>query len=115
MRKPGKYSEFKAGFVAWSKETYKVEAIAYDNGMPVFTLAGRDRPLTSHEILKVNGVSQPPRRRVVGKRIPETYIRTAPMKSKLTSVSENKPSASFTKPIVAPLQKYTPSQIKLHD
>ena len=31
LRKPGKYSEFKSGFVAWTKETHKVERIGFES------------------------------------------------------------------------------------
>ena len=67
LRKPGKYSEFKSDFVAWTRETYTVEKIAYEAGSPVFHLEGRVRPLRLHEILKVDDVKKAPRRKVTGK------------------------------------------------
>ena len=67
LRKPGKYSEFQSDFVAWTRETYTVEKIAYEAGSPVFHLEGRVRPLRLHEILKVDDVKKAPRRKVTGK------------------------------------------------
>jgi len=74
LRKPGKYGEFKSDFEAWTKETFKVERIAYEAEAPVFYLEGRARPLRLHEILKVEALQKPPRKKVVGKQRPEGIL-----------------------------------------
>ncbi|OYV32737.1 MAG: hypothetical protein B7Z80_26030 [Rhodospirillales bacterium 20-64-7] len=68
IRKPGKYSEFKAGFNNWSERAYRVTAIHGEQGQSLYTLEGYARPLLRHELLRVEAVMPPPRRRIVGKR-----------------------------------------------
>ena len=75
LRKPGKYAEFKAGFVAWSTSTHQVESINYENGSKVFKVSQRVRPLLMHELLKVEGAERAPRKRVVGKQEPAAQLR----------------------------------------
>ena len=76
VQKPGKYSEFKAGFNHWSTRTYKVTGITYEQGQGRYFLEGYSepnlgghvrKPLLRHELLKVEGVEKPPRYRIVGK------------------------------------------------
>ena len=64
IRKPGKYAEFKAGFVNWTEDVYKIESIAYEHGARMHKLEGRERPLLRHELLKVEGAERPPLIRV---------------------------------------------------
>ena len=74
IRKPGKYAEFKAGFVNWSITTHRVESIEYENGSRVYKVSQRVRPLLRHELLKVEAVERAPRRRVAGKQEPAALI-----------------------------------------
>ena len=68
IRKPGKYSEYKTGFNAWGEETFRVEdVIISTNGLNMYKLEGRPRPLLRHELLRVEGVQRPPLLRVTGK------------------------------------------------
>ena len=67
MRQPGKFSEFKDNFNAWTKQTYEVTSVKILSGSNVYELAGHARPVRDHEILKVSAVQKPPRPRVVGK------------------------------------------------
>ena len=76
VQKPGKYSEFKAGFNHWSERTYKVTAINYEQGQARYFLEGYSepnlgghvrKPLLRHELLKVEGVEKAPRYRIFGK------------------------------------------------
>jgi hypothetical protein len=60
LQKPGKYGEFKTGFVNWSAKTYTVTNVEYQNGYPMFHLEGYHRPLRNHEVLKVTDVQKPP-------------------------------------------------------
>jgi len=76
LRKPGKYGEFKSGFVAWTRETFEVKRIAYEAETPVFYLEGRPRPLRLHEILKVEDVQKAPKRKVEGKQAPQALLRS---------------------------------------
>jgi len=76
LRKPGKYGEFKSGFVAWTRETFEVKRIAYEAETPVFYLEGRPRPLRLHEILKVEDVQKAPKRKVEGKQPPQALLRS---------------------------------------
>lgn len=77
MRKPGKYGEHKIGFVAWSRDTYRVERIEYEDGDPLFHLEGvlDSRPYRLHEILKVDGVEKPRATRVKVKQTPNVSTR----------------------------------------
>ncbi len=97
LRKPGKFGEFKIGFVAWTKETYRVNKIEYQEGSPLFFLEGipddRNRPYRQHEILKVKGTEKPANIRITGKRSPT-----------ISSVMKGSP---LTKPIPSP----SPSEI----
>ena len=74
LRKPGKYGEFKSDFEAWTKESFKVERIAYEAESPVFYLERRARPLRLHEILKVEALQKAPRKKVAGKQGPEQIL-----------------------------------------
>jgi len=76
LRKPGKYGEFKSGFVAWTRETFEAKRIAYEAEAPVFYLEGRPRPLRLHEILKVEDVQKAPKRKVEGKQPPQALLRS---------------------------------------
>ena len=67
FRKPGKFAEMKEGFNHWTTRTYEVTKTWIEDGVTVFSLEGHDRPVRHHEILKVDAVEKPPRRRVVGK------------------------------------------------
>ena len=76
VQKPGKYSEFKAGFNHWSTRTYKVTGITYEQGQARYFLEGYSepglgghvrKPLLRHELLKVDAVEKAPRIRIVGK------------------------------------------------
>jgi hypothetical protein len=67
IRKPGKYSEFKAGFNNWSEKTYTVTAVGNEQGQGVYTLQDYPRPLLRHELLRVEAVMPPPRFRIRGK------------------------------------------------
>lgn len=99
MRKPGKYSEFKSGFVAWSKETYKVEKVEYQGGDPVFYLEGRStNPFRLHEILKVDGVEAPPSVRTKTKQVPKVFPSNAPSVIGAPAA----PAAPAADPVVAP-------------
>jgi hypothetical protein len=80
LRKPGKYGEYKIGFVAWTKETYRVSRIEYHEDSPVFFLEGREadnRGYRLHEIRKVDGVEKPAVTRVTVKRAPAVSSRVA--------------------------------------
>ena len=80
LRKPGKYGEYKIGFVAWSKETYRVSKIEYHEGSPAFFLEGREadnRAFRLHEIRKVEGVEKPAVTRATVKRAPAVSSRVA--------------------------------------
>jgi hypothetical protein len=80
LRKPGKYGEYKIGFVAWSKETYRVSRIEYHEGSPAFFLEGREadnRGYRLHEIWKVEGVEKPAVTRATVKRAPAVSSRVA--------------------------------------
>jgi hypothetical protein len=80
LRKPGKFGDRKTGFVAWSKETYRVEKIEYQDGSPLFFLEGREldnRGYRLHEILKVDGVEKPLPSRSTVKRAPAVSLRPA--------------------------------------
>ena len=61
-------SEFKAGFNNWSERAYRVTSISGEQGQSLYSLEGYARPLLRHELLRVEAVMPPPRRRVVGKR-----------------------------------------------
>jgi hypothetical protein len=76
LQKPGKYSEFKAGFNHWSDRTYNVTRISYEQGQARYFLEGYSepnlgghvrKPLLRHELLKVEGVEKPPRFRLTHK------------------------------------------------
>ena len=68
IRKPGKYSEYKSGFVAWSTEVYTVTAVSYNIlGQRQYSLNNYSTPLLRHELLKIEGVEAPSFRRVTGK------------------------------------------------
>ena len=75
IRKPGKYSEFKSGFVAWSTTVHQVERIVYENGSRMYKLADRPRPLFRHELLMIEDVASAPSRRVRGKQAPAALLR----------------------------------------
>ena len=75
IRKPGKYSEFKSGFVAWSSTVHRVERVVYENGSRMYKVADRPRPLFRHELIKVEEVASAPRRRVRGKQEPAALLR----------------------------------------
>jgi hypothetical protein len=64
IRKPGKYSEYKAGFVAWQTEVRTVEEIYYDNGVKLYKVSGFTKPMMRHELLKIQGVEAAPRERL---------------------------------------------------
>ena len=68
IRKPGKYSEYKTSFIAWSDRIHNVvEVVPANSGLRTYRLDGVSRPLMRHELLRVDGVEQPPLRRVAGK------------------------------------------------
>ena len=67
FRKPGKFAEMKEGFNHWTTRAYQVTKTWVEDGVAVFSLEGHDHPVRHHEILKVDAVEKPPRRRVVGK------------------------------------------------
>ena len=76
LQKPGKYSEFKAGFNHWSDRTYNVTRISYEQGQARYFLEGYSepnlgghvrKPLLRHELLKVEAVEKPPRFRLTRK------------------------------------------------
>ena len=77
IRKPGKYSEFKANFNSWSQDAFTVEQITIDDGSTLYKLSDRVRPLMRHELLKVEDVQKTPRRRVMQKSEPEKFIGNA--------------------------------------
>lgn len=97
MRKPGKYGEHKIGFVAWSKDAYRVGRIEYQDGEALFYLEGSldSRPYRLHEILKVKGVEAPPATRITSKQAPKirpvTILREAVPKT--VSAAPPKPVA----------------------
>ena len=73
IQKPGRYSDFKAGFNFWSERTYKVARIFYEQGQARYFLEGYSepnlgghvrKPLLRHELLKVEAVEKPPRYRL---------------------------------------------------
>jgi hypothetical protein len=64
IRKPGKYSEYKAGFVAWQPEVRTVEEIYYDNGVKLYKVSGFKKHLMRHEMLKIESVEPAPRERL---------------------------------------------------
>ena len=66
-RKPGKFAEMKEGFQYWSTRVYEVIDKWTENDMPVYKLEGYENPVRNHDILKVEGVEQARRKRVVGK------------------------------------------------
>jgi len=68
IQKPGKYSEFKAGFVGWSKTTHQVESVEYENGYRLYNVSQRVKPLFRHELLKIDAAESAPKKRVIGKR-----------------------------------------------
>jgi hypothetical protein len=68
IRKPGKYSEFKAGFNNWSEKVYRVTGIRNEQGQSMYSLQDYPRALLRHELLKVEAVMPPPRYRITGKR-----------------------------------------------
>ena len=78
LRKPGKYGDFKSHFVAWSEVSYRVEAVDYDAGNPVFKLEGRPKALRLHEILKVDGVEKAPKLKIRGKQEVSAQLRRKP-------------------------------------
>ena len=75
IRKPGKYSEFKSGFVAWSSTVHRVGRVVYESGSRMYKVVDRPRPLFRHELLKVEDVASAPRRRVSGKQEPVALLR----------------------------------------
>jgi hypothetical protein len=64
IRKPGKYSEFKAGFNNWSDRIYRVESIESVDGQAHYKLEGYPRDLLRHELLKIEGAERAPRVRL---------------------------------------------------
>jgi hypothetical protein len=68
IRKPGKYSEYKASFNSWSEKAYTVASITHENGQARYFLAGYSepgsghvrKPLLRHELLRVEGVEPAP-------------------------------------------------------
>lgn len=87
IRKPGKYAEFKAGFVNWSATTHRVESVEYLNGAPSYTVSQRAKPLLRHELLKVEAVERAAKRRVIGKQVPAALIQrqtTTPVRRRIT-------------------------------
>ena len=75
IRKPGKYGEFKAGFVNWSMTVHAVEETTYRHGSRMYKVSDRDRPLLRHELLKVEGVERAPAQRLSRKSRPEELFR----------------------------------------
>lgn len=68
IRKPGKYGEYKSGFVAWSSEVYSIIEISYNVfGQRQYTLNNYSTPLLRHELLKIEGAETPSIRRATGK------------------------------------------------
>ena len=76
VQKPGKYSEFKAGFNHWSERAYKVTSITFEQGQAKYFLEGYSEPnlgghvrkaLLRHELLRVEGVDKAPRYRLTRK------------------------------------------------
>jgi hypothetical protein len=95
LRKPGKYGEYKIGFVAWSKEIYRVSRIEYHEGSPVFFLEGREadnRGYRLHEIRKVEGVEKPAVTRATIKRAPAVSSRVAMKPVAAAAVVPNPPT-----------------------
>ena len=79
IRKPGKYSEYKTNFNAWGTEVYKVEKIVVGvNGLLLYKLERRARPLLRHELLRVGDVQRPPQMRVTGKSSTSKLLRSTP-------------------------------------
>jgi transposase InsO family protein len=64
IRKPGKYSEYKAGFISWHPEIRIVEEIYYDNGVKIYKVSGYKKHMMRHEMLKIQGVENAPRERL---------------------------------------------------
>jgi hypothetical protein len=64
IRKPGKYSEYKAGFIAWHPEVRTVEEIYYDNGVKNYKVSGYKKHMMRHEMLKIESVAAAPRARL---------------------------------------------------
>ena len=99
LRKPGKFGEFKIGFVAWTKETYRVERIEYQEGSPLFYLAGRDfdkRAYRLHEILKVEASDKPPALRAAAEVEEGPFIRRRMRRNKPLQAEEEEESAPHT-------------------
>ena len=76
IRKPGKYGEFKEGFVAYTEKTYKVTKVTLINAQTVYFVEGMKNPLLRHELLKVDDVQQPPHKGVREKKDPQHHVRT---------------------------------------
>ena len=53
IRKPGKYSEFKANFANWSEKVYQVVGIESIDGQAHYRLQDYHRTLLRHELLRI--------------------------------------------------------------
>ena len=69
-----KHSEFKAGFVGWSKTKHQVESIEYENGSRAYKVSQRVKPLLRHELLKIEGAESAPQRSSEGRQEPAALI-----------------------------------------
>ena len=59
ISKPGKYSEYKEGFVAWSEDLFRVERLVRTGGVVRYKLEGKNEPVLRHELLKITGARAP--------------------------------------------------------
>ena len=59
ISKPGKYSEYKEGFVAWSEDLFRVERLVRNGGVVRYKLQGKNEPVLRHELLKIAGARAP--------------------------------------------------------
>lgn len=100
IRKPGKYSEYKSGFVAWSSEVYTISSISYNvMGQRQYNLSNYSTPLLRHELLKIEGSETPNLRRVEGKQEVSALLNPAASKaSEIVSNALADPQATSSAP-----------------
>ena len=75
-KKPGKYSEFKFDFNAWTEQPHEVLEVLTTDGQKRYRVKGNE-PLLRHEILLVRGIEKPElalRTRMTTKKAPRFAI-----------------------------------------